>query len=90
MKPVVAFLLICICAHYTNCAKILTIFPFPARSHYILGNALAKGLAERGHDVTILSVYADKTPPTNGTFKQIILKEILEEHQGKLIIFLIT
>ncbi|KAJ8928781.1 hypothetical protein NQ314_018639 [Rhamnusium bicolor] len=38
-----------------KCSRILVVFPMPAPSHYILGNALARGLAEAGHDITMHS-----------------------------------
>lgn len=33
-------------------ARILCIFPSPGRSHVLVGQALLKGLAERGHEVS--------------------------------------
>lgn len=33
-------------------AKILAVFPTSARSHYIVGSALMKELARRGHEVS--------------------------------------
>lgn len=47
-------------------AKILGVFPYPSRSHSILGQALFTELAKRGHDVTYLSPYPFKSsPPKN-------------------------
>lgn len=47
-----------------RCAKILGVFPYPSRSHSILGQALFTELAQRGHDVTYISPYPFKEPPT--------------------------
>lgn len=47
--------------------KILGVFPTLARSHYIVGSALMRGLAEAGHEVTMISPFAEKNPPTNYT-----------------------
>lgn len=46
-----------------NCAKILGVFPYPSKSHSILGKALFVELADRGHDVTFISPYPFKKPP---------------------------
>lgn len=46
-------------------AKILGIFHFPSKSHHILGSALLKELAKRGHEVTMVSPYPLKTPLKN-------------------------
>ena len=45
-------------------ARILGVFPYPSRSHSILGQALFTELAKRGHDVTYLSPYPFKKPPS--------------------------
>lgn len=47
-----------------NCAKILGVFPYPSKSHSILGQALFVELANRGHDVTFLSPYPFKKAPS--------------------------
>lgn len=46
-------------------AKILAVFPFPAKSHFIMLEALAKGLAERGHQVTVVGHFPQKSPVPN-------------------------
>lgn len=62
--------------------KILSIFPNYARSHWIVGNALMKGLADAGHEVTIISPFLEKNPPKN--YRQIELDELIKEtFQGK-------
>lgn len=67
----------------SECAKILGIFPIAAISHNILSYKLMKGLAEAGHDVTMISPYPLKDPPKNGTYTDIILDGFAEEFQGK-------
>ncbi|XP_059622469.1 UDP-glucosyltransferase 2-like [Phlebotomus argentipes] len=44
---------------FTQCsaAKILCVFPTPIRSHFIFASGLMKGLAEEGHQVTVLSSF---------------------------------
>lgn len=63
--PVFAvFALICCFAFQeSDGAKILGVFPYPSRSHSILGQALFTELAQRGHDVTFLSPYPFKEAP---------------------------
>ncbi|XP_069681767.1 UDP-glycosyltransferase UGT5-like [Periplaneta americana] len=51
--------------------KILALFPHIARSHYVMGEALLKGLAARGHHVTVVSHFPQKNPIPN--FKDISL-----------------
>lgn len=53
--------------------KILGVFPFPSRSHYHVGHSLMKGLAEDGHEVTVVSAFIQNRPIEN-------YKEILLEH----------
>jgi hypothetical protein len=69
-------------------ARILGVFPVASPSHYILGNSLLKGLAEKGHDVTIVSPYDDEDPPRNGSYRSIVLTGNAEERQREFISFL--
>lgn len=49
----------------TDGARILGIFPTSARSHYIVGSALMKELARRGHQVTVINPFPQKKPLEN-------------------------
>jgi hypothetical protein len=69
-------------------ARILGVFPVASPSHYILGNSLLKGLAEKGHDVTMVSPYDDENPPKNGWYRSIVLTGNAEERQREFISFL--
>lgn len=62
-------------------ARILGVFPFAAYSHYQIGDAILKGLAAKGHDVTVVSPYFDKAAPEN--FHQIVLDGFVEDIQSK-------
>ncbi|XP_049824007.1 UDP-glycosyltransferase UGT5 isoform X2 [Aethina tumida] len=62
----------------SNGYKLMVVFPIPSRSHFNLGLPLARGLADAGHDVTFLSPYENNYTPKNGTFRPIVLNEILE------------
>ncbi|CAG9854609.1 unnamed protein product [Phyllotreta striolata] len=60
-----------------DCYRILGVFPFASPSHYFLGNELMKGLAEARHDVTIATVFHEKSPPSNGKYRQIVMDDLL-------------
>lgn len=66
-------LLLLFVAACVNGYKILGVFPCSSRSHYYLGHALMKGLAEDGHEVTIVSPFTQTKPIKNYT-------EVLLEH----------
>jgi glucuronosyltransferase len=48
-------------------AKILGIFPFQGKSHFIMASALLQELAKRGHDVTVISHYPQTEKIANYT-----------------------
>lgn len=48
-------------------ARILGLFQLNIKSHFIMFEALLKGLAARGHDVVVLSHFPQKNPITNYT-----------------------
>lgn len=81
---VCAFVFVTIFSSVSN-YRILGVFPIPGRSHYFLGSALLKGLAEAGHDVTIISPFKDSEYPSlskNGSYREIVLENI-EDIQKK-------
>ncbi|KAG5880367.1 hypothetical protein JTB14_029493 [Gonioctena quinquepunctata] len=81
--PVILFVLVTLLSLTSSnyCARILGVFPVPATSHYILENALMRGLAEAGHDVTLISAFSEKNPPKNGSWREIILEGLVEDEQ---------
>lgn len=86
MTKLVLFTIGLLCTNGVQSAKILAVFPVTAPSHYILGSALLRGLAEKGHDVTMISAFGEKNPPKNGSYRDIVLTGFLEEHEGICII----
>ncbi|KAF7266713.1 hypothetical protein GWI33_019986 [Rhynchophorus ferrugineus] len=58
--------------------KLLIVFPAGARSHYNLGNALGKGLANLGHEVTLVAPFSEPNPPKN--FKEIVFEDVLKKY----------
>jgi glucuronosyltransferase len=47
--------------------KILALFPHTAKSHFVMGEALMKGLAARGHQVFVVSHFPQDQPVANYT-----------------------
>ncbi len=43
----------------TDAVKILAIFPTPAKSHFLFNEAVARSLWDAGHEVTIISPFAN-------------------------------
>lgn len=46
-------------------SNILAFLPSKARSHYVAFEPLLKELSERGHNVTVLSPFLMKNPPSS-------------------------
>lgn len=67
-------------AGYSDGYKILGVFPTMAKSHYITGSALMKGLAAAGHEVTVISPFPQAKPLKN--FRDIKALGIVEKMQG--------
>lgn len=64
--------------------KILGVFHIPAKSHYIVGHALMKGLAEQGHEVTVISAFKSPNPIEN--YEEIYLEHsIADTQRGNII-----
>ncbi|XP_033228015.1 UDP-glucuronosyltransferase 2B31-like [Belonocnema kinseyi] len=49
----------------THSKRILGVFPYNAKSHNNVLNALAKGLVKKGHQVDVITHYPLKDPPKN-------------------------
>ncbi|XP_015838842.1 UDP-glycosyltransferase UGT5-like [Tribolium castaneum] len=82
MKTTVPLLLLVLISSYgVNSAKILGVMPVTGRSHYILVSTLMRALAEKGHDVTVISCWGEKNPPKNGTYRDIVVTGAFEEMQ---------
>lgn len=69
----------------TEASRILGVFPVPQYSHYTLGNRLMVALAEKGHDVTIITPFKEKNPPK--FYREIFLEGAVEEDQGQCLTF---
>lgn len=51
----------------TEGARILGVFPFPAKSHYIVSSAVIAELARRGHEVTVIACHRQEEKLNNLT-----------------------
>lgn len=67
---------------FNDGAKILAIFNAQPKSHFILGTALAKGLADKGHDVTLMSPFNTTQP--NPKIKHVYLEGVIDVMEGKV------
>lgn len=85
MMKLVPFICLVFYSQYGNSAKILAVFDAASPSHYYLGNAYLRALAEAGHDVTMVSPFEEKNPPKNGTYRDVVLTGAYEELQSKFI-----
>ena len=80
MKATAAILIIFIAINSSQASRILFLFPTPSKSHVIIARALSTALAEKGHDVTLMSPFTTKSTLKNhreifielgeGTFQQ--------------------
>lgn len=73
------FILLAICV--AEPAKILGIFPIPHTDHFTLGFRLMKELADRGHEVTMVSPFPQKTNIANYT--AITVESTMSDKDGK-------
>lgn len=75
------FLLFVSCITWSSVSsyKILGVFHIPAKSHYIVGHALMKGLAEQGHEVTVISAFKSPYPIEN--YDEIYLEHSIADTQ---------
>ncbi|KAJ9577493.1 hypothetical protein L9F63_005936, partial [Diploptera punctata] len=66
--PVIAIVtILCLMVQTSDCARILALFQFNGKSHYVMFEALLKGLAARGHNVVVVNHFPQKTPVPNFT-----------------------
>ncbi|XP_050501765.1 UDP-glycosyltransferase UGT5-like [Diabrotica virgifera virgifera] len=79
MSKILATILLCsVCiAPVVRCYNVLIVFPGLSHSHFKLGNALGRALAESGHEVTMISPFEDKNPPSG--YSEVMLTGFLEK-----------
>ncbi|PNF23046.1 UDP-glucuronosyltransferase 2B30 [Cryptotermes secundus] len=67
MSPPWFLLLALMSVTLSHGARILGLFPFPARSHLMVHKALMLELARRGHEITVVSSFPESKPIPNYT-----------------------
>jgi glucuronosyltransferase len=80
MSPAWLLMLTMLPVAMTRGAKVLGVFPFPARSHLIVQKTLMFELARRGHEVTVVSSIPENKAIPNYT--DIELKTSIKELTG--------
>jgi glucuronosyltransferase len=70
--------------HLSTGAKILGIFPFHAKSHFFVASTLLRELANRGHEVTVITHIPQTEKADNYTdiIVKTSLRDIIKE-EGK-------
>lgn len=63
-------------------ANILGVFPLAGKSVNILYNRLFKGLADAGHNVTIISAFGNTLPILNGSYTDVHLTGFVEAYDS--------
>uniref|UniRef100_A0A0K8VGV4 UDP-glucuronosyltransferase 2B1 n=1 Tax=Bactrocera latifrons TaxID=174628 RepID=A0A0K8VGV4_BACLA len=75
-----------LCAANVQAYRYLAIMPTGARSHHIVGSALMKELARRGHQVTVISPFPLKKPMENYVDIEIpTIKAVMENTASALL-----
>lgn len=74
--------IILISLHLSGAARILAIFPFPGPSQYLLVQPYLKTLAKRGHEVSVINAFPQKTPIDN--YRDLHVPEVLQYVGGLL------
>lgn len=62
MKILGFFIVFISLVQFIENAKILAVFPLPGSSHFIMFERVLKGLAQKGHEVDVVSHFPLKQP----------------------------
>jgi predicted CoA-binding protein len=71
------------CIIFSACKgyKILAVFPVPVHSHYTIASKIVNELAHRGHEVTFVTPYLQKSAIKN--LKEISVESVIDIVNGK-------
>lgn len=64
-----------------NSYKILAFHPSPSRSQVIIMKAILKGMADKGHEVTLISCFPLDKQIKN--FREIVVGEVAADHKSE-------
>lgn len=81
MKLFWSAFLICSCLCEIKSSRILFLGTFPAHSHFTIAFSLAKELADRGHEVTFVNPFPQKTPVKN--LNDVPVLEVIDYIEGR-------
>lgn len=81
MCKLLTLFLVLVCLYRVDGLKILCLSPVISHSHYTNALTLAQGLAERGHDVTLVAPYELKKQTKN--LRNLILTGFAEKENGE-------
>lgn len=73
------------CVPIIKTSNILVFTPSPWKSHIVSFHPLFLELAQRGHNITVLTKFAVKNPPLNYT--QVIINYDMDFDSSKLILY---
>lgn len=76
LRLLLSFLVLTATFNDIKCYNILGIFIHPGKSHFDMFYPLMRGLAERGHNVTVISHFPDKNPLPG--YKDVVLEGLSE------------
>lgn len=71
--------------NYTNASRILFLFPSPSKSHLIVVKGLSTTLAERGHDVTVVSPFPLDKPMKNYRDIKLEVPQAMQELSSQMV-----
>lgn len=75
------------CSFLVDGANILAIFPSPGYSQYFVAEPLLLHLAQRGHNITLVSFYKPKKPVQNIVPIEVEGLDAYHETKGKILWF---
>lgn len=59
-------------------SRILAIYPFPGKSHYMMHSALMKELVQRGHQVTMVAAFSLKHLKLGQNYTEILIEPVYD------------
>lgn len=64
-KNLFVLFVLCVMSYTVNSYNILGVLQSASKSHYIIGHAIMRALAQDGHHVTVLTPFKEKHPIPN-------------------------
>ena len=85
MTFIKCFPIIVVCfIQFSEAARILGVFPYPSKSHAILGQPLFVELAKRGHEVVFISPFPLKNQPKGYKDIAVTSKALFESYDKEM------